>query len=36
MPEKIKIDTAVLQSYLALHKASFQQHRLGPDDEIFK
>ena len=36
MTENIKIDALVLQDYVAQYKASFAEHRLGDDSEIYK
>lgn len=36
MAYSIRIDTATLKKYLELYKSSFQEHRLGPGNEIYK
>ena len=36
MAEKVKINTPALQNFVAQYKASFTEHRLGTDGEIYK
>jgi hypothetical protein len=36
MVEKIKINVIALQNYISQYKASFDKHRLGTDNEIYK
>ena len=36
MAEKIKIDVQALKGYISQYKATFAEHRLGKDDEIYK
>lgn len=36
MADKIKIDIQALQTFLSHYKASFPEHRLGTDNEIYK
>ena len=36
MAEKIRLDIIALQDFIAQYKATFNEHRLGADNEIYK